>query len=267
MKKTMQTFFCAMSTFLMQADEYERIAGSHREEVIPFLEQFPLDEYKIYRVEELGDFYLDAKPDHIKNKLRTGQPWEPQIQKIIAKYALADTTVLDIGAHIGTHALMMAKQSGQVLAFEPQPKIFRELFWNMRLNSADNIVFYPVAVGDHEGSIELAPLLSGNEGGTSLLKGGTGKFVPLITIDSLNLTNVSLMKIDVELMENYVLDGAKETILRNKPVILIEILKNYSLLTAPEKKKNQILFTISKLENWGYKVEPIGGADYLALPQ
>lgn len=236
------------------------------EEMAAFLQQFPIEEYKVYHVTKLGDFYLDAKHDHIKNVLRTGRPWEPHIHKLIAQYALPQTTVLDIGAHIGTHTLTMAQNAGRVLAFEPQPKIFRELYWNMRLNGADNIEFYPVAVGDHEGTIELAPFLSGNEGGTSLLKGGTGKFVPLITIDSLNLTNVSLMKIDVELMENYVLEGAKETILQNKPVILIEILKDYSLATAPEKKKNVILFTIAKLENWGYIVTSIGGADYLALP-
>jgi|SRR5580700_6160577 FkbM family methyltransferase len=250
---------------------YERIIGEnrHRDAMIQFIHQVSMENYTIYHTPLQGKFYLEEKHDCIKNILRSGEPWEPQIQKLFSAYIRPNSTVLDIGAHIGTHTLAMSKlvgPNGRVIAFEPQPKIFRELFLNMQLNEADNVFFYPAAVGDHKGTIELAPFVWDNEGGTSLLGGGTGQFVPLITIDSLHLSNVSLMKIDVEMMENPVLDGAKRTIARCRPIIIIEIQGNYSFESAPPEIKHEILTTISKLEGMKYQVTCIGRADYLAIP-
>lgn len=156
--------------------------------------------------------------------------------------------------------------TGTVFAFEPQPKIFRELFLNMALNELSNIWFFYGGVGDKMGQIELSPIVQGNEGGTGLW-GGTGKFVPLVTIDSLNLKNVSLMKIDVEGQENAVLDGAKETILRERPVILIEIMGGHDADTAPPEIRQKIQHTIQKLEDLNYSVHKIVTHDYLAVPK
>lgn len=249
---------------------FERIKGSNQKEMIEFVKQFPKENYQIYTVPGEGSFYLDDINDYIKGVLRSGKQWEPHIKELILTYAQPNSTVLDIGAHIGTHALAMSQQvgpKGRVLVFEPQPKIFRELFLNANLNQANNIYFYPVAVGNHKGSIELSPLRPGNEAGTSLIGGGEGKFVPLITIDSLKLDNVSLMKIDVEAQEDLVLEGARKTIRRCRPVIIIEIRGEYRLESAPPDVKNQILYTISQLEKMGYSVSYLGqAADYLALP-
>ncbi len=252
-----------------QQSLFQRIRGTNRKEITEFVKQFPEEQYKVYTIPEYGSFYLDDIGDYVKSMLISGHPWEPHIRELIFKYVKPKSIVLDIGAHIGTHTLDMSKQvgpKGRVLAFEPQPKIFRELFWNARLNKAKNIYFYPVAVGDHNGTIELSPLLPYNEAGTSLIWGGAGKFMPLITIDSLMLNNVSLIKIDVELQENLVLDGAKETIARCRPVILIEIRGDYGFENAPPAIKDEIVFTISKLERMGYTVTCIGHADFLAIP-
>ena len=51
---------------------------------------------------------------------------------------------------------------------------------------------------------------------------GAGDTVPLMTVDSLKLDAVHLMKIDVEGMEADVLAGAKMTIKRHRPVIYLE---------------------------------------------
>ena len=50
---------------------------------------------------------------------------------------------LDIGAYIGTHAMLMGRlvgPAGRVYAFEPQRKIFLELRHNVRLNGLDGVV-------------------------------------------------------------------------------------------------------------------------------
>lgn len=53
----------------------------------------------------------------------------------------------------------------------------------------------------------------------------TRESVRTIRIDDMKLDDVKLMKIDVEGMEDKVIDGARSTIERNRPVLFIEIFK------------------------------------------
>jgi hypothetical protein len=48
--------------------------------------------------------------------------------------------------------------------------------------------------------------------------------VPVVTVDLLDLHNVTAMKIDVERSEPQVLAGARKTIERCKPAIILEVL-------------------------------------------
>ncbi len=250
---------------------FQQVLGQNREQMIELIRAFPKDAYQLFSVSKSGYFYLDRinSFDYIKSRLRKGKTWEEHLQKLIHQYSLPGSVVLDIGAHIGTLTLKMAQAvgpQGQVLAFEPQPKIFRELFLNMAINQLCNISFYSAGVGDREGSIELAPLVENNEGGTPLI-GGTGEFVPLLTIDSLHLSNVSLMKIDVEGMEDQVIEGARETILANRPTIIIEIMGGNDFATASKEVRLKILQTIDKIEQLGYCVTQIRTHDWLATPK
>ena len=148
------------------------------------------------------------------------------------------------------------------MALEPQPKIFRELFLNVRLNLLKNVSCVWAAAGAKIGTIEICPFVMNNEGATPLMLspgpsqviGGTGIHVDLITIDSLKLNKVSLIKIDVEGMENLVLEGAKETILKNKPVILLEIMGGYFPQKATSSIVEQIEHTKRHVASLGYDV-------------
>jgi hypothetical protein len=51
-------------------------------------------------------------------------------------------------------------------------------------------------------------------------------YVPMITVDSLGLDDIDLMQLDLEGYEYDALVGAKETIERNKPVIIVECTTN-----------------------------------------
>lgn len=248
--------------------DFQKLHGANKEKMIDLIRGFPADAYQLFSVPKNGFFYLDGIDDFIKNHLKKGETWEGNIQKLIHQYAKPGTTVLDVGAHIGTHTLTMAHavgNSGQVFAFEPQPKIFRELFLNMAVNNLKNVSFYWAGIGDREGIIELGPLNETNEGGSGLY-GGTGQEVQLLTIDSLNLTNVSLIKIDVEGMEEQVLAGARETILANRPVILIEIMGGHDFGQTSRDARHQILHTIDKIEELGYKVTQLWRHDWIAIP-
>ncbi len=250
-----------------------------------YISEFPLDQYEIetvVRFERAVFFFVDSINDHIKNYLRKGEAWEKRISGLIAKYAVPGSVMIDVGAHIGTHTLTMAYcvgVEGRVVAFEPQPKIFRELFHNIRINMFHNVSCIWAAVGTESGRMEISPIRQGNEGATPLVRtgisagcwsseviGGTGMYVDVRSIDSLCLDRVSLIKIDVEGMENMVLEGARETIRKYKPVIILEIMGGWFAETAPPHILEQIEYTKGMVASLGYAVRRISEYDYLALP-
>jgi len=119
----------------------------------------------------------------------------------------------------------MLKNNVPVHAFEPSPVPF-ELLKSYEKDYPDLLKTYPVALGDTEKVGQL--LLHSNAGHNSLSEpyrdftGDTLK-VNIRTLDSFNLQNVGLIKIDTQGYELQVLLGAKETILKNKPRLIIEI--------------------------------------------
>jgi FkbM family methyltransferase len=145
-------------------------------------------------------------------------------------------TALDVGAHIGTLTLPMVKavgKTGRVLAFEPQIVLYLLLCANMALNNASRITCYRAVVGNRAGKINMPAIdysASRNFGGYGeehfMVEGGQREqgddIIDLLTIDQLDLDACHFMKIDVEGMEKKVLEGARETIKRFNPVMLIE---------------------------------------------
>ncbi|HSX12955.1 MAG TPA: FkbM family methyltransferase [Chlamydiales bacterium] len=232
-----------------------------------YLEQFPYEKYTVCEVKGLGLFYIDDLPDSIKWHLRRGIYWESGIGELVKKYTREGTIAIDIGAHIGIHTITMSKKvgsTGRVISFEPQFKIFRELYQNIKLNACDhNVILLRNALGDYEGQVEMSIRNPENEGGTSI--GRDGDIADMRTLDSFNLDNVSFIKIDVESYELNVLRGAKETIQRNKPVIVFEILGNHDLDHCSEELKMQCESTIEFLRALGYRVYRIYGNDFIAL--
>lgn len=250
------------------------------EEMEKYIEAFPFDSYDVCYLPEQGYFYVDKiynnkwmefsfdRDDWIKLHLANGYSWEPHIQELLKKNIKPGSNVIDVGAHIGTHSISMAKftgPTGRVMAFEPQRKIFRELHWNIILNQIDNIDIFRYAIGHEHRIVQMDLSEKGNEGGTKI--GSGGDFVELRTLDSFNFKNVSLIKMDVEEFEDYTLQGAEKTISNNKPIIIIEIMGKWGVLeTAPEWVKLRVERTKHILNEMGYKVDRISVADYIATP-
>lgn len=130
---------------------------------------------------------------------------------------------VDIGAHLGTWTCQLAEKFEHVVAFEPEPINFRILTANV--GARENVRLLPLAVGPWPGRIALSnddPRLSStyyvNNANGSLAE----RWAPCMTLDSLKLPQVDLLKIDVEGLECEVIAGARETIERCKPVVIIE---------------------------------------------
>ncbi len=124
--------------------------------------------------------------------------------------------ILDIGAWVGTWSMAMNKFCGRVIAFEPDSLHYQCLVKNV---TAD-VETHQLAVGSEEKLISL----SEDDFTQSKRIVGEGS-IPMITIDSMKLDDVDLIKIDVEGYEMEVLKGAKKT-LENVQYLMIELNNN-----------------------------------------
>ncbi len=156
----------------------------------------------------------------------------------------ANAVVVDAGANFGTYALASAAvvgPLGRVHAFEPQRLIYNMLCGSVALNALTNVICHNVALGDQTGLIEcpqfdyFKPMNFGsvefgdrqNEplGQMRRYEKTSAETVGLTTLDRFNFERLDLLKVDIEGMEMKFLDGAKNTILKCRPIIHIEYLK------------------------------------------
>ena len=229
----------------------------------------------------IGRFYVEPLTrDLIKRIMLAGRVWEPHIVAAIEQHAAPGSVTLDLGAYIGTHAVLMGRlvgRTGRVYAFEPQREVFRELHHNVRLNGlGDVVVPLRYALGAKADVVEMN-LVSEygdgiNVGGVGV--GSGGDRVEMRTLDSFGFENVTLVKIDVEGFEDAVLAGTAQTIRSSKPVILIEILGGVDRTTASAEQRQRIDATVRTIEAFGYRVDTLPSSaqpskwhDYIALPE
>lgn len=146
---------------------------------------------------------------------------------LFRQFVRAGDTVVEAGANIGGLTLPLAGLTGaggRVLAFEAQRPIHAVLSANLLLNGLRHVWAERVALGSAAGNIKVPHLdLSRveNFGGLSL-GGEVGDDCPVVTLDSYELQALKLIKIDVEGAESEVIDGARDTITRLRPVLYVE---------------------------------------------
>jgi FkbM family methyltransferase len=123
----------------------------------------------------------------------------------------AGGTFVDLGANVGTYALVLARHvgaDGKVIAVEPHPVIHARLAFNRAASSADRVRLVAAAVGAADG--ELLIETDGDNLGASHVVSGTPS-ANAIKVPSLRLarilgeagaTSVDALKIDIEGFED-----------------------------------------------------------------
>lgn len=137
---------------------------------------------------------------------------------------------LDIGANNGVTTWLLSREFQLVHGFEPNPQLAAEL----AAAAPRNVRVHQMAVSNKEGEAELLiPVSKGvTLSGWGSLRGNLFDHfdqiqrvkVPTQTIDSFQFETVDFIKIDVEGHEMSVLEGAKETIQRCRPWLVVEAL-------------------------------------------
>ena len=151
--------------------------------------------------------------------------WDILALYIIDKYIPEHSTILDIGANIGSHSVYWSKErkARKVYAFEPLDTTYKILTTNIQLNCLEETIIHSqYGLYNRETNARILHYWENNIGGTSFAPDDNGLF-KLKTLDSLNIQDkIDLIKIDVEGLEVETLEGALETIKANKPVLVIE---------------------------------------------
>jgi FkbM family methyltransferase len=151
--------------------------------------------------------------------------------------------ILDIGANIGIMTVHFAKEikDSEIFAFEPVLENIKSLKKIVRFFCLKNVTIFEYALGNSEGEIEMVMPVLDNvrmQGLSHVIDPAIEKYndgdrykVPIHRIDSIeeirNLTKpITAIKIDAENYEFWVFEGAKETILKHRPIIYCELWEN-----------------------------------------
>jgi inositol phosphorylceramide mannosyltransferase catalytic subunit len=226
---------------------------------------------------------------HIGQFFSSGKYWEEaEIINISNNLRGKRGLALDIGAHIGSHAVAMATLNPQLnfLCFEPQWPLFLLLERNIIENKLslrmharnfavghrDTYCSLATTVVDEDAGGERPVVYGGAElsnlGGVQI---GTGQAeTKMVRIDDLNLGEVVYAKFDVEGAEPLAFHGALETIYKNCPLIFFENRVDrrlpdevLDLLDVPQEIRG--FSPTCLLEALSYDIHQVG-QDFLAVP-
>jgi FkbM family methyltransferase len=179
-----------------------------------------------------GEWCIVDPFDFIGGEIATRGCYEQETVDFFTRTLTPGMTVIDAGAHIGQYALIastLVGADGRVYAFEPEPANYARLSQNLVLNERENVVAVNAALSEKVGRLEFN-VSHGNSGGHSLgrtkYSGGKTLIVETTTVDTLvaecRVPRVDLLKADVEGAELLILRGAKQTLERFHPILVLE---------------------------------------------
>ena len=223
-------------------------------------------------------YVIYNKDDCIQSQLLNGRQWNDQIVNILNAYISNKklTHFLNIGSHIGSVCLPISLHINKVTAIEAYPNTFNHLCENIKLNNISNVQTFNVAVGNSEEDVyfmgidmicpvEKTNRIINNSGGMAVfteedIKNNrrsailTDKKIKnkMNKLDNLEINDFDIMLVDIEGLEYEFLLGAKEKILKYKPIIIIEIWND-------NKRRNENMDTkqeniIKMIESLNYKL-------------
>lgn len=208
--------------------------------------------------------------------------WDGNEMREVLNHLPRNPVFLDVGSYFGYYALMVARHApgaSRVFALEPVPSNFALLEHNIHLNQMSNVTALPLAASDRVGEADLvlppaANLGSGHLSLAAAFPDAMVQRVRTVTLDAFvrdqELDTVDFIKLDVEGVELAVLRGARETLQRFKPGVLLEL--NPPALRAAGVEARALLRLLEGLgydfhETTKHGLRPFGPADIDAHPR
>ena len=196
---------------------------------------------KIFHLLKLDDLA------HVDEKFET---------EIESWFKLRGGSFIDVGANIGRYTIGLAENFEKVYAFEPVKETYQTLEKNIRLNGLKNIVALQIGLWRHVDEKEINIGL--NSGKSSIVLSLPESHTEKIRVEpgdnlvkSLDIKNVSLIKIDAEGAETEILYGIQNLLYRDSPRIIVEVIS---------KNHNKVLGILKEI---GYSLIEVRGNNYL----
>ncbi len=169
-----------------------------------------------------GMLTVDLTDRSVAQKLYLGCAYEPKEYELLSRLLEPGMTFFDVGAHVGYYTLLASKRvgaGGRVVAFEPDTRNFQLLTENVRSNGLTNVEPVNMAVGSHDGDLQLYrdPDYAGDHR-IHAIAGRASITVRCTTLDAFcsGGSGPDVMKMDVQGAEGEVLAGMMR-LLREAP--------------------------------------------------
>ena len=207
--------------------------SSHAHQIYPYLPK--LDRYFDFTVDFYGlQISGNTRTDY--ELYFTGAAEKPELyflRDLVSRINQPDTVFVDVGASKGNHSLFLSKYVGTVVAFEPYPLVLDRFRNAIEENQISNIILRPFGLGAENGRF---PFFSPkdqnhNTGSFSADFSTRNEYFGYLEIrvgdeelSQLQIARVDVVKIDVEGHEKEVLSGLQKAVMRDRPIVMMELL-------------------------------------------
>ena len=213
---------------------------------------------------------------------RIGNWWVPPKQKLVSGMVESDVfpcesalkqawlnvnkfdLAVDVGTWIGDSTVAMSRQFKQVIGFEANPIVYDCCVQNLADRHITNCSIHQIGLSNTSGPQPFYNKGKSTWSGwiSTKITDSEHQMVETTTLDSMNLRNVDFLKIDVDGHEGYLLQGAKQFLSVNSPVIMCEIKVRVQLERQPDHSPD----AFQLLAQAGYRqVERVGKHDYIYI--
>jgi FkbM family methyltransferase len=225
-----------------------------------------------------GQMMLPYTQDHIARELINTGAYEWYVVEIL-QHLLKDQTsgiFLDIGTNLGTVTLPMARDfpGFKIHSFEIQPFLISALKTNIELNGLTNVIVHEHGLGNKQDTITICEpdyTQAGNVGALSLnpkvrehsdiaVGHGDEISVNVVPLDTIDFDQpIRAIKLDVEGYEQFVIEGALETLKKNNYPPIVYELWGYNAWWNEERVElekflNSLGYKVNKIDDTGIAI-------------
>lgn len=169
---------------------------------------------------------LSFVPTFLKDRI-----WEPHVTRYLLRELRPSHTFVDVGANLGYFSVICAPRVRRVIAFEPVMTTYRYCLGNIALNHLTNVEVFPFGLWEENATLPMrrdpSSLMSASLAADR--QTSTGESISCVSLDrliargDLQLSSLDVMKMDIEGAEVSALRGMRETAMRFRPRIILEL--------------------------------------------